>query len=181
MKQILNNKHMWMVFKLFGVFNQLLLLDSQINEWTSINVWFVWNKSNKSHSSYISTSVFQPGFRGTSRFREWLPGVPPKHRNKQWCHISIHLLYYKSRIDTWINAKVSMSNANICGRFRCSERFKNTHLNWSLSRRKVKNWHQMPTWHFIYFQRGNFAYLRVKLFHWIRIKHFTSFWNFHQN
>jgi len=31
-RQILNNKHAWMVFKLFGVFNQLLVLDSQINE-----------------------------------------------------------------------------------------------------------------------------------------------------
>ena len=81
-KQILNNKHMRMVFKLFGVFTQLLLLDSQINEWTSKNAWFVWNKSNKSHSLYISTSVSQPGFRWTSRFWELLPGVPPKHRNK---------------------------------------------------------------------------------------------------
>jgi len=26
----------------------------------------------------VYTSVFQPGFRGSSEFREWLPEVPPK-------------------------------------------------------------------------------------------------------
>jgi len=36
-------------------------------------------------NSYIS--VFQPGFRGTSGFSEWLPGVPPKQTEIAWDEI----------------------------------------------------------------------------------------------
>ena len=31
------------------------------------------------------------------------------------------------------------------------------------------------------FSNGNFPYIQLKVFHWIRVKHFTSFRNFHQN
>ena len=39
-------------------------------------------------SSYIS--VFQPGFRGTSVFREWLPGIPPKQTETKFTWDEIH-------------------------------------------------------------------------------------------
>ena len=119
--------------------------------------------------------IFQPVFfnRGSAEPQGSGSGFQGFRRNIETNNDAIFLLtcfITKSRIDTWIIAKVSMSNANICGTFRCSERFKNIDLNWPLHRRKVKNWNQMPTWHFIYFQRGIFAYLQVKLFHWIRMK-----------
>jgi len=36
-------------------------------------------------------SVFQPGFRGTSGFREWLPGVPLKRTEFSWDEIRNHI------------------------------------------------------------------------------------------
>jgi len=35
-------------------------------------------------------SVFQPGFRGSSGFREWLPEVPPKQTEIAWDEIRNH-------------------------------------------------------------------------------------------
>jgi len=35
-------------------------------------------------------SVFQPAFRGTSGFREWLPGVPLKQTEFAWDEIRNH-------------------------------------------------------------------------------------------
>jgi len=38
----------------------------------------------------LQSSVFQPGFRGTSGFREWLSGVPPKQTEIAWGEIRNH-------------------------------------------------------------------------------------------
>ena len=35
-------------------------------------------------------SVFQPRFRGTSGFREWLPGIPLKQTEIAWDEIRNH-------------------------------------------------------------------------------------------
>jgi len=54
-KQILNNKHVWIMFKLSKFFNQLLVLVLQINKWNinKMNACFVWNKSNKAHEDAV--------------------------------------------------------------------------------------------------------------------------------
>jgi len=38
----------------------------------------------------VHTSVFQPAFRETSGFREWLPGVRPKQTEIAWDEIRDH-------------------------------------------------------------------------------------------
>jgi len=78
--------------------------------------------------------IFQPVFvnRGSAEPEGSGSGFQGIRRNIETNNDAIFLLICfitKSRIDTGIIAKVSMSNANICGRFRCSERFKNTDLN----------------------------------------------------
>jgi len=56
-------------------------------------------KQFSKNTSMIYSTVFQPGLRGTSGFREWLPGVQPKQTE---ISIFTHLFFTESRIDTWI-------------------------------------------------------------------------------
>ena len=78
----------------------------------------------------LRSSVFQP------EFREWLPGVPPKQaeirRNRPklpGTKFANTFLCGCSNINAWINAWDSASNANMCGKFRCSQKVEKLQSN----------------------------------------------------
>jgi len=48
------------------------------------------NPRNLSFAEMFRSRVFQPGFRGTSGFLEWLPGFPPKQTEVAWDKVGNH-------------------------------------------------------------------------------------------
>jgi len=72
--------------------------------------------------SYTTATVFQPRFCGTSGFRKWLPGLPLKLTEFAWDKIHNHSSMWLQQYIHLYLAQGSMSNANICGGFRCSKK-----------------------------------------------------------